>query len=77
MLEHLVVVAPDDPDGEKADDEGDVVRPFVPERRGEATGPHVVDAEVENEQRHGHGEYAVAEGLRTVGGHRLRPARSG
>ena len=82
LVEDGVVVDPDDPDDQEADQVGQIRRPLVSEGRGKPTLPQFLargDAEVEDEQCDGDGEDSIAERPDPLAAHQSggsRPIRS-
>jgi hypothetical protein len=66
-----VVVDPDDADGEEADQVGQEGRPVLTELVGQLAVSRPGHGEIEREQRDGHGDDAVAEGLKPGPVHQL------
>src|SRR4029453_383757 len=65
-----MVVEPDHPDGQEADQVGEVGGPVLPQGVGEPLALlELWGVELEDQQGDGDGEHAVAEGLQAGGGH--------
>jgi hypothetical protein len=58
-----VMVDPDDPDREEAHRIGRELRPVGPELRQQVAVPRLGNGEVERQQRDGHGDDDITEGL--------------
>src|SRR4029453_9516365 len=76
--EDPMVVEPDDPDGQEADQVGDIAGPLGPQGVRERLAlAELWGADVDDQQGDGDGEPAVAEGLQPRGGHDPnRPGRA-